>query len=304
MARKEKIVALWCVLFPCLLLLLGASATAAPVPFETLDKGEISYYRYSDSSFLGAEMTIRDAATWSSFWKKHKSGIEPAPRPPKVDFSEDMVVVVMLGYQPSGGGPAIAIKSVDDLISISNAVAKNYRITVVENETPGPLNIIANPYHIIRVKKANSVIFEHEAVQEAVTYRLTQESTYYQGCVSPCMCPVRIGGEIQGSFDLIETGADQWFKYYDVDQINWIVSNTSGQVLHKISGKGSYKVGGDFALTHELVLNLGIDSQPPAVFRSGLVPGGEEFPAIVITIDRGTACYDIWMDIVAKPIEP
>ena len=214
-----------------------------------------------------------------------------------------MVIVVMLGYQTSGDGPAIEIKSVDDLISISNAVAKNYRITVVANETPGALDIITNPYHIIRVKKASSVRFEHEAVQEAMTYQLTAESTYYEGCVSPCMCPVRIGGEIQGSFDLIETGADRWFKYYQADQINWMVSNSSGQVLHKISGKGSYKIGGDFALTHELILNLEIDGQAPAVFSSGLLPGGEEFPAIVLTIDRGTACYDIWMDILAKPIE-
>jgi hypothetical protein len=146
------------------------------------------------------------------------------------------------------------------------------------------------------------VIFEREAAQEAVTYQLSPESTYYEGCVRPCMCPVMIGGGIQGSFDLVETGADQWYKYYDVDGINWVVLDTSGQVLHKISGKGSYKIGGDFALTHEMILTLGIDGQRPAVFSSGLVPGGENFPAIVITIDRGTECYSIWMDILAKPI--
>ncbi|OGP87610.1 MAG: hypothetical protein A2156_14690 [Deltaproteobacteria bacterium RBG_16_48_10] len=275
---------------------------AAAVPFVTLDKGEVSYYRYNDSAFLGAEMTIRDAAAWFSFWKEHSSGIQPVPPAPNVNFREDMVVVAMLGYQTSGGGPEIEIESVDDFIRISNTATKNYKITVVENESPGPLDIITNPYHIIKIKKANSVVFEHEPKEVAVTYQLTSESTYHEGCVSPCECPVMIGGEIQGSFDLVETSADKWFKYYDVERINWVVVNASGQVVHRINGKGSYKVGGDFALTHEMLLTLRIGGQTPTVFSSGLVPGGGEFPAVSITVDKGAACYDVWMDIVAKPV--
>ena len=298
-----KTISLWCVSFVCLAVLLGGSATAAAVPFVTLDKGDVSYYRYNDSAFLGAEMIIRDAATWSSFWKKHSSGIQPAPPSPKVDFKTDMVVVAMLGYQASGSGHTIEIESVDDLIPISKSATKNYKITVVEKENTVPPDTITNPYHIIKIRKANSVIFEHEPMKAAVTYQLTSGSTYHGGCVSPCLCPVMIGEGIQGSFNLVKTNEDQWFKYYDVEQINWVVVNSSGKVVLTISGEGSYKVGGDFALTHKMQLTLRIDDQAPAVFSSGLVPGGGEFPEISITIDKGTACYDIWMDIAAKPVQ-
>jgi hypothetical protein len=302
MSNKVKTFLLWYVSFACFLALFEGFATAAAVPFVTLDKGEISHYRYGDSDFLGAEMIIKDATTWSAFWKKHKNGIQPMPPVPKVNFRNDMVVVALLGYQTSGGWPAIEIKSVSDLSPVSNIAKRNYKIRVVENERPGPLDIITNPYHIVMIRKAGSAMFEHEPMMIAVTYQLTSESSYYEGCVSPCMCPVMIGGEIQGSFDLVEASADQWFKYYDVEAINWVVVNDSEQVIHKINGSGTYKVGGDFALTHEMILTLEIDSQPPVVFSSGLVPGGGDFPVIFITVDKGTLCYDVWMDIVARAV--
>jgi hypothetical protein len=148
------------------LLLFQGVALSQSIPFKTIDKGDISHYRYSDSNFLGADMVIRDWKTWKWFWVKHSQGIIPAPPVPKIDFLNEMVLVVMLGFQSSGGGPSIEVKSVEELW-IPNNVAltpKGIKAIIEDNREPGPLDIITNPYHIVKVKKYVSVIFEHQPV--------------------------------------------------------------------------------------------------------------------------------------------
>jgi hypothetical protein len=150
-----------------LLLLTSGSAHSQAVPFETFDKGEISYFRYGDPDFTGADMDIRDWRTWVWFWKKHTEGIQPAPPIPVIDFKVQMVLVVIMGHQTSGGGPSIEIVSIEDPYYYTRKPGKNFVVQVEENRDPGPLDVITNPFHIVLVRKAASVIFERQAVSNA-----------------------------------------------------------------------------------------------------------------------------------------
>jgi hypothetical protein len=158
MSAKRKI-------FSCILGLLLAGLAPAhvlgqSVPFETIEKGEISSFRYGDPEFAGAAMVIKDQRTWIWFWRNHTEGILPAPPLPVVDFRVDMVLVAILGYQTSGGGPGIEITSIEDPFGSPPRPGKSIIVRVEENTQPGPLDLITNPFHIVKVRKAASVLFE------------------------------------------------------------------------------------------------------------------------------------------------
>jgi hypothetical protein len=137
-------------------------ALSQTIPFKTIDKGDYSYYRGNNSEFSGAEMVIRDWKTWAWFWAKHTGGIQPLLPLPKVDFRTEMVIAAILGYQTSGGGPDIEISSIGAIFSYYVFPLRSVKVSVKENRTPGLLDVITNPYHIVKVAKSNSVVFEHE----------------------------------------------------------------------------------------------------------------------------------------------
>jgi len=73
-----------------------------------------------------------------------------------------MVLVVILGYKTSGGGPSIEISSVEGIFNVYVLPIKSIRVLVKENRTPGPRDVITNPYHIVKAPKSISVVFEHK----------------------------------------------------------------------------------------------------------------------------------------------
>jgi hypothetical protein len=110
--------------------------------------------------------------------------------------------------------------------------------------------------------------------------------------------------EVSGTFLLTrQKSNDPWFARYRLSRIAWTVTDPDGAVIHTITGRGIYQVGGDFALTHQLVLDMRIDGGELQHLDSFMVLGGSEFPAIAISVDRSTQCYDIWMDIKAGPVK-
>jgi len=145
---------LLCFVFPA-----PSQVTAFPpsLPFETVGQGEISYYRYGDSSFAGVDLVITDKWTWKWFWKEHTIGIEPTPPLPEVNFGKEMVIVTILGYQTTGGGPSIEVLEV-------TVGFKRLHVLIEDNETPGPLDVITNPFHIIKLSRQNkhSIVFEDQ----------------------------------------------------------------------------------------------------------------------------------------------
>jgi hypothetical protein len=127
---------------------------------------------------------------------------------------------------------------------------------------------------------------------KAMQYKLEPASAFETGCFNMCACPI-ITHPLKGTFTLEHTGFDPLFDYYNVSNVRWVV--TDATTYFTITGSGTYKIGGEFALQHQLTLDLSLDGDPPLRFDSGLVvTGGSSFPNIVIDIRRhaGAACID------------
>jgi len=59
-------------------------------------------------------IVVRDRETWDSIWKRLFNPTPTYPPLPEIDFSREMLVVVAMGEQPSGGY-RILVKSAHDL---------------------------------------------------------------------------------------------------------------------------------------------------------------------------------------------
>lgn len=136
--------------------------------------------------------------------------------------------------------------------------------------------------------------------KETPLYKLSSSSIYQEGCVSPCLCPITVGNIISGTFKLIQLNPTPLFKRFSLDEISWAVINSDGEVVHTITGFGIYQIAGEFAMMHQLVLEVSIDNNEQTRFDSALISDGSQFPGISIWVDRGTECYDILMGINAS----
>jgi hypothetical protein len=134
-----------------------AVAVPRSIDIETIDQGWISYFRYGDPDFMGVDMLIQDQSTWEWFWAEHTSGMESPPPLPDVDFTGEAVIVTILGFQTTGGGPSIEVLEL-------NVGPGSLHVHIEDDEMPGPLDIITNPFHIVRVGMTDvpSVVFEHQ----------------------------------------------------------------------------------------------------------------------------------------------
>src|SRR5262245_22730727 len=107
------------------------------------------------------------------------------------------------------------------------------------------------------------------ASQETI-YSLSPASSYQDGCFDPCACPVQLNGGLIGAFRLTPGPTDPLYRIYNVTDLNWFVPEFGTWV----TGKGTYKVGGEFAVTQELSLDLRVDDRVVQHYDSGVVVGG------------------------------
>jgi len=132
-------------------------------------------------------------------------------------------------------------------------------------------------------------------------YALQADSTYQGGCFDPCDCPSEPAYPMNGTFALSPAGFSQHFAHYKVSSVKWQVNHEGGTFL--ITGDGTYKIGGDFALTHQLELDLFVDGAPAEHFDSGLIPVDGGFPVIEIVVSiNGIFCLDKVLTIHAAPL--
>ena len=134
----------------------------------------------------------------------------------------------------------------------------------------------------------------------ASTYELKDDSLVVIGCQDPCACPV-MSSYIEGSFVLtpIESGADP-FDRYAVTDVDWTVIDPGG---YTFVGEGEYRVGGEVALQHQMILDLSVNGGPPQHFDSGLVGGGLNFPEIDISLAVNEFfCWDSVLVVSAAPV--
>ncbi len=132
-------------------------------------------------------------------------------------------------------------------------------------------------------------------------YRLTDKSLYQDGCFPPCLCPIMVSSAITGTFRLSRASQDPLFTYYAVGDVNLIVPLGGGEI--RITGTGTYKIGGEFALVHQLQLELKVGDRDIQKYDSGLVVGGGDFPAINLTVAmNGMICRDTAITFAAVPV--
>lgn len=129
-------------------------------------------------------------------------------------------------------------------------------------------------------------------------YKLEAASAFETGCFAMCDCAI-VTHPLKGTFTLEHLGFDPLFDYYRVSDVRWVVTDATTYLT--IQGSGTYKVGGEFALQHQLTLDLSVDGAPARHFDSGLVLGGGEFPRIVIDVSlhQNTACVDTLIHVDA-----
>ena len=139
-----------------------------------------------------------------------------------------------------------------------------------------------------------------QAASGSMLYRLNPESNFERGCFPPCFCPVMIGEPVKGTFLLTPTGFDGLFNTYVVMDVNW--SGPINGAATVVTGSGTYKVGGEFALQQQLSLNLQIGGGNVEHFDSGLVADSAPFPDINVTISTNRQyCFDTVFNVSASP---
>jgi hypothetical protein len=149
---------------------------------------------------------------------------------------------------------------------------------------------------------ATSAIASAQIITGPTLYRLDAATDLQEGCQPPCLCPIVYTDDVFGTLVLTFNVADpQGFVHYTVDRVNWVVGTVGHE--RRVTGSGEYKVGGQFAIRHELMLDLSIDGAAPIHFDSGLVLGGGSFPALDISIaQNGFYCYDTVFHVVASQV--
>ena len=104
-----------------------------------------------------ARLVIREPGRFAQVWRDAYGAYEPAPPVPDVDFSRDMVIMVAMGEQRSGG----------NAIEVTNVVAVGSRLVVeVKTAVPGPgcatHDALTQPHDMVKVPALSAVVQFHD----------------------------------------------------------------------------------------------------------------------------------------------
>ena len=140
-----------------------------------------------------------------------------------------------------------------------------------------------------------------QVISKTVLYRLNPDSSLEQGCFPPCECPVTLNVPVKGTFLLTLTNFDSLFNTYAVTDVNWSVTINGAPTV--VTGSGTYKVGGEFALQQQLSLDLQMNGGNVEHFDSGLVVDSPPFPDINVAISTNHQyCLDTVFNVSASPV--
>jgi len=161
-----------------------------------------------------------------------------------------------------------------------------------------------HPSHIVGLLTV-SLLAGTALGQQARTFRarLVEGSTMLrETCLPPCACPAGATTfPLRGGFVFVPDTPDPWFQEFRVVHVHW-----TGSVLARdlvALGSGHYRVGGDFAYTHQMNLDLSLDGAATEAFDSGLtVAAGHTFPRLDITAQTALMiCRRDTAHVVAVP---
>jgi len=87
----------------------------------------------------------------------------------------------------------------------------------------------------------------------AQRYVLTSKSEFQSGCFDPCLCPIFLA-PLGGRFYLVPTGSEDGglFETFAVRGVRWIIGDGSTGARRRVRGSGTYRLGGEVALTQRL----------------------------------------------------
>ena len=132
-------------------------------------------------------------------------------------------------------------------------------------------------------------------------YKLSESSQFQTGCFTICDCAV-FSRAMGGTFGLELVAPGPLFDEYRVHDVRWFLDDPTAAPT--ITGSGTYRLGGEVAVQHQMVLDLSIDGGPVVRFDSGLVTTTNGFPSIEIRIPLhgDSACVDTVLVIHAAPM--
>jgi hypothetical protein len=138
------------------------------------------------------------------------------------------------------------------------------------------------------------------ALPDSLSYALTTPpSSLESGCQGPCQC-ADVVEPTYGGFDLVRTGADAVYTYYEIHR--YIASFNNGPGAVSLFGTGTFKLD-QAAGMQEMALDLEVWGRPEH-FDSGLVPVTVGFPQLhAACAVHGFACLDSVVLVDANPIE-
>ena len=61
-------------------------------------------------------------------------------------------------------------------------------------------------------------LFAGGAQAAETLYELSPGTTFQEGCVGPCLCPIMLSEEVTGTFLLVPAGSDPLFSNYAVER--------------------------------------------------------------------------------------
>ena len=133
-------------------------------------------------------------------------------------------------------------------------------------------------------------------------YVLAPGATFQEGCWDPCDCILHEPWPMVGDFALAPLSDNTLFREFAVLNVRWEVLSPAGIIISPIRGYGIYRVGGEFAVQHQLSLELWVGADGPRHFDSGWIPGGGQFPEMDIVVSMNRMwCWDRVLHVVAKP---
>ena len=117
------------------------------IEFQTIGEGGILEHKEP------AYYVIRNKDEWADIWSQHKAKIIPEPSPPKVNFSESIVIAVFMG-EVNTGQHKIEIKEITDM--------GQFVLVKVEKTYPSYGRIVnpvlTQPYQIVKMDKIDKEI--------------------------------------------------------------------------------------------------------------------------------------------------
>ena len=143
----------------------------------------------------------------------------------------------------------------------------------------------------------------HVAAQPAIragVCRLGKDGVWRQDCLGGAPCAGR-AAPIAGTFLLHHQASNPPYDTYAITDVDWLVQAADGP--RRITGSGTYQIGGGGFLMQQLQLDLRTNAGPVEHFDSGILAGGTEFPAIDIEIGfNDQVCISTVIQVTAKPM--